>query len=606
MWLTQSNRHSLVVTSLNMAVVGMVVTVPFLIACTIDGPSGSLQVSTATTGSDLDPNGYTVAIVGAGNQPIGVNDQITIPGLPARDHDVRLSGVASNCTVSGANPRTVSVPAGGSAQTAFSISCTTGSGNTSIPVWRRAVISIENTTYSGNPFELEIDATFTHSGTATEITLPGYYAGNDTWKIGFMPTRLGDWSYVTSSSDADLNGRTGTVTAVASSNHGLLAADATYPRKWKFADGPYVAVPTMLRMNFFSESATQAQFDAAADFMAANNILMLDTRLQPDQAGMVTFTGAWQNHQFNLTLWDQMEARMDALAARGLGAYIMFYTDDAGTPEWGARSATEALVIRYVVARLAGYPIVWFDSGIDIGEYRTQADINWWGAQLQALDPYGHPASSRYGGGSGGGPMVGRTYESHGDNLAYIDDLTDWFNVATMPVAMTDSWGENYPSQPQKNFTPADIRRSAWKLVMAGGLATSYRGDDGYFHIAGIATGLESEQWLKLVKPFVQDKLGGTFGAMVPTPSLVTNGYCLADPARTKLLYFLMGVNDQWDSGDGGSITVKLTGLSGSYNAIWFDPRLGTESSAGTLAGGSNHVLAPPSNDDWVLLLTRT
>jgi hypothetical protein len=46
--------------------------------------------------------------------------------------------------------------------------------------------------------------------------------------------------------------------------------------------------------------------------------------------------------------------------------------------------------------------------------------------------------------------------------------------------------------------------------------------------------------------------------------------------------------------------------VSGTYQAIWFDPRTGSETSAGTLSGGSNHVLTPPSSDDWVLLLTRT
>jgi hypothetical protein len=36
-----------------------------------------------------------------------------------------------------------------------------------------------------------------------------------------------------------------------------------------------------------------------------------------------------------------------------------------------------------------------------------------------------------------------------------------------------------------------------------------------------------------------------------PDQSLVSNGYAIADPARTKILYFLMGKNDRYDSGDG-------------------------------------------------------
>ena len=58
--------------------------------------------------------------------------------------------------------------------------------------WRRHVISMSNSTYSANPFKLEIDATFPHTKSETTVTLPGYYAGNDNWKRGFMPTKTGE------------------------------------------------------------------------------------------------------------------------------------------------------------------------------------------------------------------------------------------------------------------------------------------------------------------------------------------------------------------------------------------------------------------------------
>jgi hypothetical protein len=115
----------------------------------IGGPSGSLQVSTATTGSDLDPDGYAVTIDGSGNQPIGVNDQITIPGLSAQDHTVRLNGVASNCTVSGANPRTVNVPAGGSAQTTFSVTCTASSGSAGLRIVNDHFLELDGRPWHG-------------------------------------------------------------------------------------------------------------------------------------------------------------------------------------------------------------------------------------------------------------------------------------------------------------------------------------------------------------------------------------------------------------------------------------------------------------------------
>ena len=123
--------------------------------------------------------------------------------------------------------------------------------------------------------------------------------------------------------------------------------------------------------------------------------------------------------------------------------------------------------------------------------------------------------------------------------------------------------------------------------------------------MANFESDLESEQWLKLINPFLKTELGDTFGAMVPAPALVANGYCLADSGRTKLLYFLMGENDGYDSGDGGAVTVKLSTLTGDYAATWFDPRSGTKTGLDPLSGGSNHDLTPASKDDWVLILTK-
>jgi len=48
--------------------------------------TGDLTVSAVTTGSDLDPDGYTVTVDGAQSQALGVNASVTYPGLTAADH----------------------------------------------------------------------------------------------------------------------------------------------------------------------------------------------------------------------------------------------------------------------------------------------------------------------------------------------------------------------------------------------------------------------------------------------------------------------------------------------------------------------------------------
>ena len=102
---------------------GATTAAPFSVSCAPTGSgSGSLTVTTTTTGSNLDPDGYTVTIDGTISQPVATNGRVTFTG-PAGAHPVALSGVAANCTVSGANPRTVTVPAGGTGTTTFSVTC---------------------------------------------------------------------------------------------------------------------------------------------------------------------------------------------------------------------------------------------------------------------------------------------------------------------------------------------------------------------------------------------------------------------------------------------------------------------------------------------------
>ena len=79
----------------------------FEVTCAL--PAGSIQVTTATTGSSLDPDGYTVSVDAGTPQAIGSNATLALEGLAVGTHSVALSGIAGNCHLDGDNPRTVEV-----------------------------------------------------------------------------------------------------------------------------------------------------------------------------------------------------------------------------------------------------------------------------------------------------------------------------------------------------------------------------------------------------------------------------------------------------------------------------------------------------------------
>src|SRR5437867_10682906 len=109
---------------------GGTATTTFTVTCST--PPGNLTATTSTSGSNVDPDGYTVAVDGGPGQAISINGSITFTGLAAGSHDVGLGAVAANCTVSGGTTQSVTVPSGGTATAAFSVSCAATTGDLTV------------------------------------------------------------------------------------------------------------------------------------------------------------------------------------------------------------------------------------------------------------------------------------------------------------------------------------------------------------------------------------------------------------------------------------------------------------------------------------------
>jgi hypothetical protein len=74
---------------------------------------------------------------------------------------------------------------------------------------------------AGNPFDVELTGEFTGPG-GVRIVVPGFYDGDNTWKIRFAATISGQWSMRTISPVAALNDRTeSAITATANTNKAI-------------------------------------------------------------------------------------------------------------------------------------------------------------------------------------------------------------------------------------------------------------------------------------------------------------------------------------------------------------------------------------------------
>jgi len=133
-------------------VTGDTTLVAFGVSCVA---TGALRVSTATSGFDLDPNGYVVRVVrtnpvDSASTAVPDNGAATIAGLSPGDYVVQLLGVAPNCAVSGANPRVVVIPSGGVAAVDFAVSCMAYGG---------LVVTLSTTGVDLDPDGYEVTAT---------------------------------------------------------------------------------------------------------------------------------------------------------------------------------------------------------------------------------------------------------------------------------------------------------------------------------------------------------------------------------------------------------------------------------------------------------------
>ena len=444
--------------------------------------------------------------------------------------------------------------------------------------WQRFEAQFVNKTWKGNPFDLEIEVIFT-SPSGRTINHLGFYAGGY-WKIFFMPDELGKWTYRTQSTDRDLNHKSGSFICIDSD---LVPPLGVAGRHWKLGgdrgDFPVIwnpPVPDGVHWGFRGRELSDPMVKEALRFadeeigarllgFAALLIAPVDwAQSWPQKA--LPYTAGKEGEEFFLPFWDQLNAKLDAARDRDMGAYIMLYSDDAMKPDhFGLKpySKAELRFFRYVLARLASYPHIIWDSGIDIGEYRNREWIDWFADWFLEHDPWQHPVGSTSGGGSGGGMPKNGTYLSIGG--AYLPSRSDLLALSSgkdVPVAHTDHWR---PFLCRGDWTHRKFRIEAWRcgLPRAQALYLDYnQGEVRYDEVLreGGAIGMASR--------FFRTVLRSDPSRLEPFDELLVEGQnaiLAAHPSKEYLIY---------DS-DGGSLKIDLSSAEGVLRANWYNPRTG-------------------------------
>ena len=466
--------------------------------------------------------------------------------------------------------------------------------------WKRFEVIYNNDSWNGNPFDLEFSGVFTHVPSGRKVTQLGFYAGNNIWKLYFMPDELGEWTFTTSSTDPDLDGKTGSFSCVASNLAGPLVASGN---RWMLKDSGKVISPIMLATReWFKRTDTDEGIEDfiqwSKDTAGATIIGTTLVYFTQDQSEIPYVKGK-EGIEFNIPMWDRLNSHYDMLRDQGLGFYIMFYSDDEESPNTHnitPRSPEEMRLFRYVIARFSAYPIVMWDTGIDIGETRSDEWIDWFATWFKQNDPWQHAVSSRTGGGSGGKfPDSANYYSDGAADLPNRATMVEDWRSRQVPIAYTDRWREYYV---RSDFDANKIRTAAWQVALSGGSAVYFGGDDydGYLG-ESYAQDLTAASQLGYRTKFLKEQIED-LGLLDPHDERLTSGSGAILSANPGVEYIAYDIN-------GGTIGIDLTNDPGSFGAMWLNPRTGDMIELESVNGGSEYSISTPDDGDWVLYLKK-
>lgn len=149
--------------------------------------TGTLQVSVATSGSDLDGDGYTLDVAGGAPRTLTANGSLTLPELAPGTVAITLAGVADNCTVVGYAGRSTTITAGATATVAYAVRCA-ALANPSEPILWRTIQQIGKTGYT--LYTIRSDGTAKTPLSLTDHHDPEW--SQDRTKIAFSTNRDGN------------------------------------------------------------------------------------------------------------------------------------------------------------------------------------------------------------------------------------------------------------------------------------------------------------------------------------------------------------------------------------------------------------------------------
>jgi len=523
-----------------------------------------------------------------------------------------------------------------------------GCRRSELPLWRVHEVTLTAAVAHSRPEQVTLWATYTGPEGET-LRVPGFWDGDDTWRVRFAPTREGRWRWETEcseSGDAGLHGVTGEIRVgpargdnplyvhggflrVSENRRYLTYTDGT-PFFW-LGDTWWFCPSALVPMEGSSNPAYESMFRTLVDKRSEQGYSVVQWAFQ----GEPLVPEAWITNlaaqgRVNVGYWQQVDAYVAYATEAGLMPTIAltWWYDLEKLP-------LESLQFlwRNVIARYGAYPVTWLITGeynfieknaditdriakvVELGQYIKDTDPYhramtvhpWWfrGDRRQAWDEPWYDFV-----------MFQGAHGAYPDVELYLDAYT---RDDPKPILEAEC---NYEGIHQ--MTDADVRWAAYRAIQAGSLGYTY-GAHGLWYPTQGPNDRTFDEWgppipwwesLELPGGAQMTHLRALYASvpwwkLEPRPdALRVEGLCtymmqpLVKAASDDVYVIYFGRGLQPDV----SVSLLDVDRRASYAAEWFDPRTGAVTPLTEqfeLADGGLELPTRPDAQDWVLVMRK-
>lgn len=527
---------------------------------------------------------------------------------------------------------------------------------TSLPCRTVGEWRVSSTTARAHPFaDVSVDAVFTSPSGKTH-TLPGFYDGDNTWRVRFNPNEEGRWTYRTLSrpSDSALDSA-GEFVATPNPVRGFLRSTPGQAWGLHYESGEPALIWGDTAYNLFGMAYCGAD---VASFMARRvsqgfNLLRVRVPVSPFHPPrgysewQTRRTWAWGGSEqsprfdeFNLDYFRTVDAVVQQAEALGVGLEMImeawgfefpFNSRQIFTPEW------EELWMRYLIARYDAYNSLYFWTPLNEYEYYPNGDWHYkpvadrWAMRIarwiKETAQHGHivsihngPREPAFAQRFAADPQAvdtilfqewGARDQENGWLATGIEDvitraLHGWQGSAVFAEYGYERNPEFALNMPGHAFCgPEHTRRSTWRGLMCG-MGVIHGFENSWGPWLKLESDLPGIEYLAPARRFFTEI--APFATLQPAPDVIGAGswlpghkpLALASLQRSTVVVYLPV---------GGAVDLALP-VGKGYRAEWFDPRTGAAQPASALGGLYGlRVSTPAGRDgtghglDWVLVL---